>query len=520
MRQTGRAAAAMTSRAEPIVVLFLSILLLFVAAAPIYTHFDETLSGTQNVDMAEQRAQMRATGLERGLFHVKEIMTAISRGQRSLEVREHKDEVDTSLASPDDNYSAFFSQMLYTTVTKYNLLGENQVQTFMSLDQDHHARAINEIDSDSMKHCIGTVGEQQQQQHLQVGDIVIASEHGQDVHSDSSSTPSSLSAFMQSPSVQRNEGFKLIRRVSQVSSPSFADDNHQLCKAYKTEDLTPLEIFNDFSIDIDGKIPFRISTVGDDDKSRKLGDANAFPGQGLIACTDKMFDNPNGQSPLEFLGGGSFNLGYSAACLDYSYQFPGSIGVNYDFRGGGASVKSLAMADGVTCDECYAFIGPNLKVMVQYSIQKRFGFSARVSGAAGFAVNLGLRNPSVSGSTTIGLVAPQANYQAFKLPNGLGLDLKVGGLRATLSGTGSAVGTATLGAKASLNAAFGIVKKYGENGKPGVWSMYGLYSSGASFLPLSSYASSASKPSFSFSNFQMSTFGLRVDLRFFLRLLA
>lgn len=84
-------------------------------------------------------------------------MAALSRGERSLEVHKSKDHVDMSLyvhSANDEDNAAFFKQMLHKTTIQYNLLGEDTVKRFMSLDETRHVEAVPEIDHTSLKHCL------------------------------------------------------------------------------------------------------------------------------------------------------------------------------------------------------------------------------------------------------------------------------------------------------------------------------------------------------------------------------
>lgn len=144
-------------------------------------------------DFDALRAEQRAKGIQEAMWtiHTKDIMGAISRGERNVHINMKKDEIDMSLWNAEDP-KPFYSQLLHTTVVDYNLKGEEDgVKKFMSLDEAHHASSIRSIDSDGIVHCAATM------HHLEEGDVILASEHGSDVHF-SASSQSSLGSFMRS----------------------------------------------------------------------------------------------------------------------------------------------------------------------------------------------------------------------------------------------------------------------------------------------------------------------------------
>jgi hypothetical protein len=280
---------------------------------------------------------------------------------------------------------------------------------------------------------------------------------------------------MRSPKINRNQGFKLIRRVVAVKEAN--SDNHH-CKSYETEDLVPLEIFDSFNFNVDGKIPFRMSTYSDnslevESKKRQAElqqqqggrSLQGFPGYNLVSCSNSMFGDEQKSFNGPGGGSGSIALARRYVCIDYQYLVPGSIGANYDFNSQSAAAKSLAITGGVTCESCYAFIGANTQANIQYSSSKGFGFNARLSGGAGFAVDFRVNDPQVSASTTRGISAPQPNFRMFTVFQTAGGSLQVGvksgAVTATLSGTGKAQGSASFTVKAQLSGSIDAVCRYG-----------------------------------------------------------
>lgn len=285
------------------------------------------------IDMEQLRQVTREKGIDSGFFHVKEIMSALSRGQRDLELNLEQNEVDMSLLSADgaannnnDNNEAFFKQFLHKTNVKYKLMGEDVVKKYMSLDESHHAQSIREIDSDKVVHCpaIASAADADadastglRHTHLQEGDIIVASEHGAHVHSHETS-PASLLSFMRSDAVTRNQGFKLIRRVVSVHQAS-ASASASHCKTYMTEDLAALDLFHSFSIDTVAQSPFQYT-------SHMIDESDTNHGGRRLACTPGAGEAKDVQKDNSNL---VVNLSADKGCVSFTKKMPGSISINY-----------------------------------------------------------------------------------------------------------------------------------------------------------------------------------------------
>lgn len=86
-----------------------------------------------------------------------------------------------------------------------------------------------------------------------------------------------------------------------------------------------------------------------------------------------------------------------------------------------------------------------------------FSFEAKIGGATGYNIELDMTAPSISGSSTKTLVRAQSGWSG-SLPIGGGLSLKYGfdGLAATVSGTGSATGSAKMTSSLAASASLGV----------------------------------------------------------------
>ena len=458
------------------------------AFIPLAEMTDSSYRGLPDFDAL--RVQQREKGIEEAMWtiHTKEIMGAISRGERRIPLVLKKEKIDLNLWNAEDP-KPFFSQFLHTTSIEYNLKGEvDGVKRYMSLDDNHHASSIRSIDSNGMIHCAGAASH-----HLEEGDVIIASEHGVDVHSSSSS---SLGNFMRSPSIERNKGFRLLRRVTNVVHTL----ESEACKAYETEEIHPLEIFSDFSVSTEGKNPFQISQYSTDDstataaslteKHRSLQASSSY-----ITCTNPVFGGrptvgSRGQSQW------TYALTSSYACLDYTYNLGGSVNINYNVQSQSAARADITIGSGLSCKSCYAYFGAALSVNIQYSSTYGYGFSGRLGGGAGYNVDLSINNPTISSAKTFQLLPADPNGgSVFQIFPGLVIWVCGQGLKATVSGTGSAQGTASMSRGASTNAQIGIqyVKSQG-------WG-----------FP-TSYTVTSRSPAYSFSAFRVTSFGIRIDL--------
>ena len=142
---------------------------------------------------------------------------------------------------------------------------------------------------------------------------------------------------------------------------------------------------------------------------------------------------------------------------------PGSIGMNYNFATNQAVTLNLYLGNGITCANCYAYIGGNIQITAQYSLTYGFGFDARITGSTGFNLDIIAQNPIFSGSVTIPLLSPASSYSLIATILGITVSTKFGGLTATVSGSGSASGTIEVNTGASFNAGLSFTYGYGGN---------------------------------------------------------
>lgn len=196
-----------------------------------------------------------------------------------------------------------------------------------------------------------------------------------------------------------------------------------------------------------------------DDPRRRLYTSNVdYP---LIDCSDPDEFVNNG--PWTFsgnLGQTKYHLGATLGCAQYNAEIA-SFNMNYNPQTKRAAVQ-ISIDDSIRCKNSYAYLGANFLVYFEYNSRHTrmptFGFETKLTGAAGFNVDLFIRDPSLSGSKTLTLLNPSpSDVYSLEIGSGLTLQYGFGGLKATLSGSGSAAGTAEFGTGASLKAVLGVM---------------------------------------------------------------
>ena len=112
---------------------------------------------------------------------------------------------------------------------------------------------------------------------------------------------------------------------------------------------------------------------------------------------------------------------------------------------GKAMTQTFNLAKGVTCEGCYAFLGAGLLIIIDYvsvGLSYNIDFEAKAGGGLGFSATIAIANPTLSGVTSVNLMG-KGIETATTIVSGLVLYSNFGGLNATLSGSGSATGTAS-----------------------------------------------------------------------------
>ena len=143
---------------------------------------------------------------------------------------------------------------------------------------------------------------------------------------------------------------------------------------------------------------------------------------------------------------------------------------------GTATTKSVDLQAGVTCVNCYAYLGSSLLVVVRYGYDSNtFDFEIKAGGDVGFRVDIEVQDPSISLSKTVTILNAESTYTTVSLGQGLYLGHKFGGLTATLTGSGSAIGHASFSTKQSLKS--NVVLNYLPSSVTTSFTKSGNYSS-------------------------------------------
>ena len=112
----------------------------------------------------------------------------------------------------------------------------------------------------------------------------------------------------------------------------------------------------------------------------------------------------------------------------------------YSFPTGNAINPSLSIADGIECEECYAFLGAGILVVLQYGINgSTFDVEVKGGGGAGLSAFINMKNPAIRGARELTLIAPADKFMTSTI-GVLPLSYKFGGISAVISGSGSASG--------------------------------------------------------------------------------
>jgi hypothetical protein len=250
---------------------------------------------------------------------------------------------------------------------------------------------------------------------------------------------------VKSPAVARNQGFLILRRVVSVTASDFPLHGEQQsmdqCYQCVTEELHPIELFESFEIksEIDhlyqtNFIPMERDKEEREDEFNKvdplgtsrssINDINMM--SSLVPCTDGSYwdgyyyrmEDDDYTTNVDMV----LRYDYTWTCFETSIYAPGSFNFNYDFSKG-IAVKSplpIAGVTGMTCTNCYAFMGAYFTVQVQYTYSYGFAAQASISGGAGANIGLSIVNPTVSGSITSTVISPSDTY-ALKLPIAKGM---------------------------------------------------------------------------------------------------
>lgn len=138
----------------------------------------------------------------------------------------------------------------------------------------------------------------------------------------------------------------------------------------------------------------------------------------------------------------------------------------------GAVTKKVMKLDGVSgveCNNCYAYAGAQLYAIFEYkSGGSLFLGEVKVSGAAGFNVDMKIVDPAVQATSVTPLVAADADFGDPILlgSTGLQLSFRMGGPTGSVSGLGGLKGSANFGAGLSVSLEAGVLLNGGTESTP------------------------------------------------------
>jgi len=227
------------------------------------------------------------------------------------------------------------------------------------------------------------------------------------------------------------------------------------CVRAFTDVVHPIQIM-DTKIVSKVEFPYNRIYVPANRGRRSLVENSRFvkPDEPLLLCTNEKVTSK--MALVHKVGSGSkkisgIPLDYDYAldvdgneCIDASVTVPGSFNYNHA-SGTNAIEKTIDFGHGLICTNCYSFLGASILAVFNIFGGKMstFAFEAKDAGGAGFNIGLTLTNPSFSGSKYINLAGP-GKSSSIPITMGLALDIKFGGAWATVKGSGSAIGKASV----------------------------------------------------------------------------
>ena len=149
----------------------------------------------------------------------------------------------------------------------------------------------------------------------------------------------------------------------------------------------------------------------------------------------------------------------------------------------GPADDSLDLTSGVTCTNCWAYLGATMYVLAEYTMSTFSGLTVRMeakaSGEAAAEIDLQVSNPTWSGSQSGNLIGADSSYSSIPINAYMTFYYKIGGMDYTMTGSGSAQGSASLVGGFDANA--GITATYDETNSFQASVTYGVGTTPASF---------------------------------------
>lgn len=356
-------------------------------------------------------------------LHTDLFFNAVHSGKMSFFHLEKKDSIDDSSKLSYENLS---TQSIHETNTTTTLFGNIH---YRSLDDEKISQNII-IGFNSIIDC-------NYDADIRIGDYYIGTAN--------SDNP----GVLQFSNYNSKIGFVFSRRVIE-KIPITHDSNR--CIKVETELVHPLQIV-DTHIQSIVQFPYDRVIIPESDARNLKGDPLTTIDPPMLLCTNSRFTKNTGfihKSGENYIKKGGIPMYYQYSldtngneCLYADATAPGTINFNHA-SGKDAIKKTIVLASGVICNNCYSFIGAMLIVDINIFGGKSssFTFQAKDAGGAGFNLGININNPSFSASKYINL-AGRGPVSSIPIAYDLSLNINFGGAWATIKGSGSAKGSAT-----------------------------------------------------------------------------
>jgi len=240
-------------------------------------------SRMRKIDFNLYRSIQAEQGIDSSFIHVEKVMDAVKSKQSSFEAIELKNIHYNNKTVLEE----FLSQKFQRTVFQYDLKKD---RSFHSFDHIKHLSNLITISESSFVKCESSMDES-----IQIKDVIISSKEGytKTLHESSTSIPPNVHSFMTSAQMKRHKGFLLIREVRSKEALSLDKVSGGLrnCYKYRTNDLHPLEIFHEFSIQSSISPPIKDMFPGvfEPGLTHKIFHDRLIHLQGSAPCTDGFF---------------------------------------------------------------------------------------------------------------------------------------------------------------------------------------------------------------------------------------
>jgi len=396
------------------------------------TSFEKKITSSQTKLEASTLLDAQRKNPEKDPFpHTEQLMTAIHRGLKGFSVVESFDNREALDRNKQED-------ILQSNVYDMNADFKLHDQSYYSLDDPLILANVKEISRETVTYC----------DHVNVptvGDFFVGTSEG------------SWSSYWKED--YSTHGLSFSRKVVGLSSSTTG------CVSLVTEDIPALHLFDSFKVNTIAPMPY---THHHPTEKRRLHNQLAVPDSPAYACAatktdDTYFQFSSGQSDdvkVEF-GTDDNYMGLKlpakkSACASMSHG-ANAFNFNYNVATQSAEDDAMEIANGVVCNNCYAFLGATFYMVLEYKVGV-FNMEAKIIGQIAFNVAIDIKDPSITKTVKIALISPgEPTTWVINEVYGLSMDMTFKGMIATLTGTVSATGTASTSAGASASTTIGVM---------------------------------------------------------------